>query len=59
MFKFSYICVMINEYFEEKAIKKEHEKLIAWRQFYVECSNEWETTKIDHKIERFENRHFD
>lgn len=31
---------------------------MAWREFYVECFNEWETIKIDHKIERFKERHF-
>jgi len=49
---------MIEEYFKEKEIKKEHEKLIAWKQFYISCSNEWETMKIDHKIERFESKNF-
>lgn len=39
-------------------LRKEYQTLLAWRNFYVECSNEWETIKIDHKIERFESRHF-
>ncbi len=54
---FLYICSMINEYIREKRTKKEHQILLAWKQFYVECLNEWETSKIDRRIERFKARY--
>ena len=49
---------MINEYIEEKRTTKGHQILLAWKQFYVECLNDWETSKIDRAIERFESKHF-
>lgn len=33
---------------------KKYEILLAWRDFYNQCNNEWEVMKIDRKIERFE-----
>ncbi len=50
---------MINEYFEDKAIQKEHQSLLAWQEFYKECANDWESIKIERKIARFEEKNFD
>jgi len=49
---------MINDYIEEKKVKKAYQVLITWKKFYVECLNEWETIKIDRLIQRFELKHF-
>ena len=41
----------------EEYIKK-YQILLSWKDFYLECSNEWESMKIDRAIERFESKHF-
>ena len=35
------------------------ESLKAWKQFYVECNNEFEAMKVNYKILRLEERHFE
>jgi hypothetical protein len=37
-------------------MNKKYEILLAWQSFYKDCSNEWESIKIAHKIEAFEQR---
>ena len=45
---------MINYYFENKDTEKQYQVLTSWKDYYIFCGNDWEVTKIDRKIERFE-----
>ena len=44
---------MIDDYLKEKEDKIHVEKLIAWREFYIECNNSFKASIMDKKIERF------
>lgn len=41
----------------EQQLKK-YQILVAWRDFYLECGNEFKAMKLDYKISRFELKHF-
>ena len=56
--KLLYLYIMINEYLEDKRVQVEYEKLLAWKQYYLSCWNEWESMKIDRKIQRFREKYF-
>lgn len=43
---------MIDEYLEERENKIKLEKLLAWKDFYEQCNNEWECKKIQRQIDR-------
>jgi hypothetical protein len=42
----------------EQQLKK-YQKMIAWKNFYIECGNEYEAMKLDYKISRFESKYFE
>ena len=50
--------ILIKKARNDKQLKK-YESLKAWKQFYVECNNEFEAMKVDYKILRLEERHFE
>ncbi len=55
-----YICfIMINDYLRTKQLTKELQILKAWKQFYVECNNEFKAMKLDYKILRLESKNFE
>jgi hypothetical protein len=53
---FLYIYPMINELTSKQI--KDYQILLSWKDFYLECANEWESMKIDRKIARFEEKYF-
>ena len=50
---------MINDYLITKQLTKELQILKAWKQFYVECNNEFKAMKLDYKILRLESKNFE
>jgi hypothetical protein len=38
---------------------KEYESLKAWKQFYIECNNEFAAIQVNYKILRFESKNFE
>ena len=43
---------MIEEYFQEKEDQKKKEKLIAWKQFYLENNNGLQAKRVGYKLEK-------
>jgi len=42
----------------EQQLKK-YQVLVAWRDFYIECGNEFKAMKLDYKISRIESKYFE
>jgi len=38
---------------------KDYQSLLAWKEFYLECSNEFAALKVNYKIERLESKHLE
>ena len=37
----------------------EYQKVVAWRDFYLECGNEFNAMKLNYKISRLEDKYFE
>ena len=43
---------MIDTYLEEKAQRIAKETLLAWRDFYTQCNNDWLVKKVDKQLSK-------